>query len=125
MIEIHNEFVNEQQDMENKRLATQAEFIRSEKINQHPTEINAEILGLSIDPGACHVMGHQMKVLDLVIGSVVALLAAKVIRPVKAAARTESSSRDRATDPHYSGNRNQYHRAESWTTPSNMDSKHC
>ena len=48
MIKVHNTFVNEAIEIENKRISDQAEHIRSEKILQRPTDVNAESLGISM-----------------------------------------------------------------------------
>ena len=48
MISIHNEYVNEQQDLENKRIADQAEYIRSETVLRPNLKVSAETLGISM-----------------------------------------------------------------------------
>ena len=48
MIVIHNEYVNEQQDLENKRIANQAEYIRSETALRPQLKVSAESLGISM-----------------------------------------------------------------------------
>ena len=48
MIAIHNEYVNEQQDLENKRIANQAEYIRSETVLHPQQKVSAEYLEISM-----------------------------------------------------------------------------